>query len=582
MSEIGRPQKSAGRNPRDLPFWKWVRTFVPFYMHNHWFTLFTYWRAVSPRLEGAKLTQAFTYEKNQCSFILLQDRDRLRVDYSGRTELPYGVLKDQINIPRKRVNIFPDLEGHRIRHIGMVPADRVLEWRLTGDRRLYFEFYGRIPNIYVTDEQQHILDSFKDRGATGRLEFREFSGLAYPLPKHPAQSILPQLEEHAGKTVRNALTAVLPHWTNLLAREAVHRAGFTPDTTIADLSHRQLTALVQVVIAMFEALTSGDAYISILPKPFFSLLELQHLPEITWDYHLPVSEAYPRYIGEFYRGKRFRELQSSLQKILGNRIERVQRRIEKQEADLDAWKDPGEYRKFGDLLMAQGGHPPRERDHIVVTDIIDTQEEVTIPLQPELSVIENAQAYYEKAKKSGRGQEQLQEQIRQSREELDRLLDSLEEVKQVSDLDALRDLEERLADLGISPGQSRSEEPAQRRPFTSYVSPDGWRVLVGRTARDNDELTFHVAHKEDFWFHAEHVPGSHVIVVPDNKRVEKPPRKTLEYAAALAAGHSQAKHSSLVPVVFTKRKYVTKPRDAGPGQVRYQFEESVMVEPRTR
>ena len=551
-------------------------------MHNHWFTLFTYWRAVSPKLEGAKLTQAFTYEKNQCSFILLQDRDRLRVDYSGRTELPYGVLKDQFNIPRKRVMIFPDLEGHVIQHIGMVPADRVLEWRLTGDLRLYFEFYGRIPNIYVTDEQRHILDSFKDRGSTGTLAFRDFSGLAYPLPEHPAQAILPLLEEQSGKTVRNALAAVLPHWTNLLAREAVHRSGFAPDSTVADLSHRHLTVLIQVVIEMFGELASGDGYISTLPKPFFSLLELQHRPEITWDFHLPVAEAYPRYIGEFYRGKSFRELRSALQKIVGNRIERVQRRIEKQEADLDAWKHPGEYRKFGDLLMAQGGNPPRERDRIVVTDIIDTQDEITIPLQPELSVIENAQAYYEKAKKSARGQDQLREQIRQSREERDRLLASLEEIKQVADLEALKDLEERLSDLGISTGQARSEEPAVRRPFTSYVSPDGWRVLVGRTARDNDELTFHIAHKEDFWFHAEHVPGSHVIAVPDNKRVEQLPRKTLEYAAALAAGHSQAKHSSLVPVVYTKRKYVTKPRDAGPGLVRYQFEESVMVEPRTK
>lgn len=550
-------------------------------MHNHWFSIHNYWRAVSPTLIGAKLTQAFTYEKNQCSFILLQGRNRLRVDYSGRSELPYCVLKEQVTIPRKRVQIFSDLPGSQIEQIRMVPADRVLEWVLTGGKRLYFEFYGGIPNIYVTDAEHKITDSFKDRGSAGVLEFRTFSGLPYPLPEHSIETIASRLETHHKQTIRNALTTILPHWTNLLSREAVYRAGFTPDTTPADLSELQVTRLARIITDIYGELNSDTTYISTLPRPFFSLLQLQHLPDLTWDYELSIEAAYPRYIGEFYRGKSFRELQSSLGKSLGNRIERVQRRTEKQESDLRAWKDPAEYRKYGDLLMAQGGDVHREPNRIVVTDIIETQEEITIPLQPELSVIENAQAYYERAKKSERGRVQLRAQIQQSRKELDRLLSSLESVEHTTNLEELRDLEGHLSEAGISSRQARSEEPAQHRPFTTYVSPDGWRILVGRTARDNDELTFHVAHKEDFWFHAEHVPGSHVIAVPDNKRVEKPPRKTLEYAAALAAGHSQAKHSSLVPVVYTKRKYVTKPRDAGPGLVRYQYEESVLVEPRT-
>jgi predicted ribosome quality control (RQC) complex YloA/Tae2 family protein len=147
-----------------------------------------------------------------------------------------------------------------------------------------------------------------------------------------------------------------------------------------------------------------------------------------------------------------------------------------------------------------------------------------------------------------------------------------------SELDLLMD---KLEDYGISTTkQTQNQETSKRVPYIEFRSPDGWQVLVGRTSRDNDELTFHIAHKEDFWFHAENVPGSHVIAVPDNKRIDKPPKATLEYAASLAAGHSQAKHSSVVPVVYTKRKYVTKPKDAGPGLVRYQYEDSVIVKPR--
>ncbi len=568
----------------EIPEFLWLFTVLFLFspMHSHWFTLRNYWENISSLLLGAKITQVFTYEKNQCTFILLTGRDRYRIDYAGSSELPYCVLKTHLNIPRRKVPVFENIRGAEILSIHMIPSDRVLCWQFTDTSRLLFEFYGRVPNIYHVDEADHILSSFKDRGHTGRIVFREFSGFPYPLPDDFQEQFSVALREHPRKSARNALATSLPHWTGLLGREALYRANLDENAYVSDLSPGDITGLSRMVKEIVGELEAEDAYLSSLPEPFFSLIPLHHRKDITWDDHLPVEEAYPRFIGEFYRGKRFRSLQSALKRSVGSRIERAQRRKEKQESDLRGWKDPGEYRKFADLLMSQGQNARREHNQIDVRDIIDTQEQITIPLQSDLSVIENAQQYYEKAKKSRRGQAKLREQIQQTDQEIIELSEYLAAIENASDLDILEEINARLEQMGISTRPSRAEEPLERKPYIEYVSPDGWRILVGRTAKDNDELTFHLAHKEDFWFHAEHVPGSHVIAMPDNKNLHKPPPATLEFAASLAAGYSQAKHSSLVPVVYTKRKYVTKPREAGPGQVRYQFEESVMVEPRTK
>jgi predicted ribosome quality control (RQC) complex YloA/Tae2 family protein len=120
------------------------------------------------------------------------------------------------------------------------------------------------------------------------------------------------------------------------------------------------------------------------------------------------------------------------------------------------------------------------------------------------------------------------------------------------------------------------EEEVARR----FTSPEGMEVLVGRTARDNDVLTFQIASQRDFWLHVAGSPGSHVIV-RNPEGLESLPRETLRYAAALAARHSKARDAGQVTVHVARVKDVTKPRGAPPGQVSLKRYRSVRasVEP---
>jgi len=110
-----------------------------------------------------------------------------------------------------------------------------------------------------------------------------------------------------------------------------------------------------------------------------------------------------------------------------------------------------------------------------------------------------------------------------------------------------------------------------------YRSSDGYEVVVGRSARDNDQLTFKVARPNDLWLHAGDYPGSHVIV--RNAKREEVPHRTIIEAAQLAAKFSQASKDSKVTVHYTPRKFISKPKGAAPGLVRMSSFRSITVEP---
>jgi predicted ribosome quality control (RQC) complex YloA/Tae2 family protein len=110
-----------------------------------------------------------------------------------------------------------------------------------------------------------------------------------------------------------------------------------------------------------------------------------------------------------------------------------------------------------------------------------------------------------------------------------------------------------------------------------YRSSDGYEVLVGRTARDNDQLTFRIARPNDLWLHAGDYPGSHVIV--RNSSRNDIPHRTIVEAAQLAAKFSQASKDNKVNIHYTRRKFLTKPKGSAPGLVRMSSFKTITVEP---
>ncbi|MGA8574836.1 MAG: NFACT RNA binding domain-containing protein, partial [Candidatus Cybelea sp.] len=124
-----------------------------------------------------------------------------------------------------------------------------------------------------------------------------------------------------------------------------------------------------------------------------------------------------------------------------------------------------------------------------------------------------------------------------------------------------------------------AREPSRKRPSLEFRTANGSRILVGRSPSENADLTFRVARPNDLWFHAQRIPGAHVILARDDRATA--PEEDIETAASLAAFHSRAKAATSVPVDYTSRKHVRKQRAAPPGLVWYTHAKTVVVEPRT-
>ncbi len=199
-------------------------------------------------------------------------------------------------------------------------------------------------------------------------------------------------------------------------------------------------------------------------------------------------------------------------------------------------------------------------------------EERTLKLDPRLKPQEYANALFRRATRMERGAAALPGRISAREEELARIAD-------LSRRNTLGELpfEEVEPLLRSRPAGRKSDPASPSLPYRSFTSSGGLEIRVGRGARHNDDLTFHHSRPADVWLHARHAVGAHVIL--RWTRPERPPATDLEEAAVLAANHSGARASGTVPVDWTRRKWVRKPRGAPPGAVLPDRVQTVFVSP---
>lgn len=252
------------------------------------------------------------------------------------------------------------------------------------------------------------------------------------------------------------------------------------------------------------------------------------------------------------------------------------------EEDLAAHGDADEHKRIGDLLLANLATAERRANLVSITDYY-SEETPTI----EIEVDENSSLQQEAARrftrytKARRASREIAERLESLEKELKTLEAQREEIESIM---GARD-NAALAALTPEPQGERESRAAQKKKQAEnipgarrYFSSDGFEILVGRAARDNDHLTFRVARPHDLWLHAADYPGSHVVV--RNPSRSEIPHRTIIEAAQLAAQFSQARNDTKVTVHYTQRKFISKPRGAAHGLVRMSSFRTINVEPK--
>jgi predicted ribosome quality control (RQC) complex YloA/Tae2 family protein len=247
---------------------------------------------------------------------------------------------------------------------------------------------------------------------------------------------------------------------------------------------------------------------------------------------------------------------------------KLRRLLENLERDRSRAERHREYFRYGNLLTSNFHRMSKGMEEIALKT--PSGEEVTIELKKELSPQENVKRYFRMARKGEAGLEKIGRRMEQTERKLRRISEMMEKIEASRDPDYLYRYIETEPESG---GGSSGGTPDEFRKFTIEGK---YTVYVGRNARENDRLTHWFASGSDLWFHARGVPGSHVILRGANRST--PPR-ILKKVAAIAAFYSKSRNAELVPVSYTEKRYVRKPRKSPPGTARLDRESTLFVNP---
>ncbi len=274
-------------------------------------------------------------------------------------------------------------------------------------------------------------------------------------------------------------------------------------------------------------------------------------------------------------------LRTRLRSLVKKTLSRAERRIEALSADLTASEQAGEYRKAGELLLANLHLLVRGSEQIELKG--QEGEPVLLRLDPKRSPTGNAELYFKKYKKAKNGREIIAARLKQAGDEASRLSPFLSDLEEADTIDALMRIQSDLAANGYPPGEARKRSDQRPGPGPApfrKIEYQGWDILVGKSAAGNDYLTTRIARPKDLWLHAEGLPGSHVLI--RNPEARDIPPDVFAKAASLAAFHSKGKTAGKVAVTYTLAGQVKKPKGAKPGLVMLKERKTIMAVPREK
>ncbi len=471
----------------------------------------------------------------------------------------------------------------RIVQVHQPPYERVLELTidaLDGPYRLVAELMGKHANLVVVREGV-VLACAKAIGP-------DQSRVRTVLPHAPYLPPPPDPRPHPGTITPETLTEALEHtqgplWRRVLAAvagigpllgyELACRSGDPEATELLPFVPERLYAALSV---LHERVRSGAFdprlyRLAATPVAYapFPLTCMAGYEEVSTS----MSEAVDRVVSHRAWADRLETERLSLLRAVEAAAARVQRALQETEQALAEAEGADRLRTAGELLLAYASSIPAGTDRVTLPDYEGRPME--IPLDPALDAVRNAQRLFRRYAKLRAAHKTLLRRMAELQEELDHLRTLQVHVEHAQTPEDLLDLREELVEAGVlKPPPKRPKVRPTSQPRTFQV--DGFQVLVGRSGRDNDHLTFRVASQEDLWLHARGIPGAHVILRTGGRT---PPEEVIRKAAGIAAYFSAGRTSTAVEVDVTERRWVWKPKGARPGQVLYRNERTVRVRP---
>lgn len=557
------------------------------------------------RLVGGRIYKIYQPETDEINLVVknLKTTFRLMLNASATLPLVYFLEENKVN-PAQAPNFCMLLRKHignaRIVSVSQPGLERIIMIELEhldemGDlcrKKLIIELMGKYSNIIFVDDKDVIIDSIKRIGAHISSVREVLPGYDYVLPpneKYDPMSLTKEVfcQGILGKpiSIEKALYSSITGFSKLVADEICYEAGVDGDFSTDSLADVNKEALWNVFSEVRRRIEEGNYSPVIVYKQeepiAFSAIPLRMYDDMTVQSFDDISELLREYYAKKDTYSRMHQKSTDLRKVLASAVDRTSKKYDIQRKQLKDTDKRDKFRIYGELLQTYGYEVAEGDTKITVINYYDGKE-LTIPLDPTLTAVENANRYFNKYNKLKRTYEaslKLVEESKQTLEQLLTLQHSMEMATTEADLAEIRE-EMVLAGLMKAKPMKRSGVKKEESRPLHYISSDGFHMYVGKNNLQNDRLTFKFANAKDLWFHAKQMPGSHVIVKLEG--AEDVPDATYEEAARLAAYYSSGKTSPKVEIDYTRRGNLKKPPQANPGYVIYHTNYSMVALPDIR
>ena len=458
------------------------------------------------------------------------------------------------------------LQGALIESIEQVENDRIVEMTVSnkneiGDHiqaTLIIEIMGKHSNILLVDKSSHkILEVIKHVGFSQNSYRTLLPGSTYIAPPS-TESLNPfTVKDEKLFEILQTQETTAKHLQSLFQGLGRDTANELENILVSDkLSTFRNFFSQETKPCLTETSFSPVPFENQVGEPFTSLSDL---------------------LDTYYKDKaerdRVKQQASELIRRVENELQKNRHKLKKQEKELLATDNAEEFRQKGELLTTFLHQVPNDQDQVIL-DNYYTNQPITIALDKALTPNQNAQRYFKRYQKLKEAVKYLTDLIEETKATI-LYLESVETVLNQAGLEEIAEIREELIQTGFIRRRQREKIQKRKKP-EQYLASDGKTIIyVGRNNLQNEELTFKMARKEELWFHAKDIPGSHVVISGNLD----PSDEVKTDAAELAAYFSQGRLSNLVQVDMIEVKKLNKPTGGKPGFVTYTGQKTLRVTP---
>ena len=558
-------------------------------------------RELNHTLTGGRISKIAQPEADELLITVKNQKNTCRLFLSADASLPLAYLTETNKLsPMTAPNFCMLLRKHigsaRILSVTQPGLERVITISLEhlnemGDlcrKKLHIEIMGKHSNLIFCDEDDRIIDSIKHVPLSMSSVREVLPGRQWFIPS--TQEKLDPLsvseEEFCSFVCRKPLPLARAVYTSLtgfsplMGEELCHRASLDGGRPTDALTALERTHLYHTFRRMMDDVREGNfSPVTIFrgKEPVeFAAIPLTQYADLEADEESSISQVLESFYAMRNTLTRIHQKSSDLRRIVQTALERSQKKYQLQLRQAKDTEKKEKYRIYGELLHTYG-YSVQEGSRSLTALNYYTNEEITIPLDPDLSPLENASRYFSRYQKLKRTAEALDTLLTETKDEIAHL----ESIQTALDIALSEEDLAQIKEEMTASGYIKRKGPQNRkvkitsRPF-HYISSDGYHMYVGKNNYQNEELTFKFATGNDWWFHAKNQPGSHVIVKAGNEEL---PDRTFEEAARLAAYYSSGRKAPKVEIDYIQKKHVKKVNGGKPGFVIYHTNYSMIIEP---